>query len=95
MKLALRLEPVRDDFGPVMIRSGHRCERHNLDCGGKVNSMHLQGLAADIAVSCDSARFALVKALLEHGFIRLGIAKLYVHADLGTSTGPVLWTYYH
>lgn len=45
------LEDVREKFGsPVVIRSGCRCEKHNRRVGGKKNSMHLSGKAADISV---------------------------------------------
>jgi len=78
----------------MIIDSGYRCARENARVGGKADSQHLLGLAADIAVYNDSHRFALAKALLEHGFLRIGIASNYIHADIGTITGPVLWTYY-
>jgi uncharacterized protein YcbK (DUF882 family) len=93
-RLAQRLEPVRGDFGVIHIDSGFRCPRENARVGGKPDSQHLTGLAADIAIYNDSERFALIKALLDHGFLRIGIAKTYVHADIGTITGPMIWTYY-
>jgi len=95
LELAERLEQVRPDFGPIAILSGFRCPKHNAAVKGAQNSYHLLGLAADIAVSGDSARFNLIKSLIWHGWKRIGIAALYVHADLGPTDTPVIWTYYH
>ena len=45
------LEAVRERFGkPVIVRSACRCEKHNKAVGGKANSRHLFGDAADIEV---------------------------------------------
>ena len=93
-QLADHLEPVRTEFGAIRILSGYRCRKHNAKVEGQTNSQHMLGLAVDIAADSDSDRFALVLALLRHGFKRIGIAKTLVHADIGTPTNPVLWTYY-
>lgn len=43
------LEVVRQSYGDsVVIESGYRCPSHNKAVGGKENSAHLAGLAADI-----------------------------------------------
>jgi uncharacterized protein YcbK (DUF882 family) len=94
LEMAEQLELVRPDFGPIKIWSSFRCPTHNLKLGGVANSYHLLGLAADISVSCDSARFNLVKSLIWHGWKRIGIAALYVHADRGPTETPTIWTYY-
>lgn len=46
------LEDVREHFGgrPVVINSGCRCRAHNREVGGRENSRHLYGEAADITV---------------------------------------------
>lgn len=45
------LEDVREFFNsPVTVNSGHRCEKYNEAVGGKENSKHLLGQAADIVV---------------------------------------------
>lgn len=50
--LLAALEDVRQHFGgrPVIINSGCRCRAHNREVGGKENSRHLYGEAADIVV---------------------------------------------
>jgi len=92
-RLAEALEPARELFGPIHIWSSFRCPNHNYKVNGALSSQHLLGLAADIAVDGDAARFELITALLESGFKRLGIATQHIHADIGTPTGPCIWTY--
>ena len=43
------LDPIREKFGkPITITSGYRCEKLNKLVGGKPNSQHLKGQAADL-----------------------------------------------
>lgn len=42
------LQPIRDKFGVVRISSGFRSAELNKKVGGKSNSQHLKGYAADI-----------------------------------------------
>ena len=45
------LQPVRELFNkPVIITSGYRCQKLNKLVGGKVNSQHLCGCAADFII---------------------------------------------
>ena len=79
---------------PMVIVSGYRCEAHNRKVGGKPNSAHLRGKAADTTVSNSRQRFLLFDALRISGFHRLGIAKQFIHADNDDSLPSlVLWTY--
>jgi hypothetical protein len=94
LQLAKRLEPVRLETGPMIIDSGFRCPKHNAAVGGKTNSAHLIGLAADIQCTNDPHRFTLIKSLLEHGFLRLGVDENDIHADIAPRPGPCIWTYY-
>lgn len=51
IELIEALETVRQYFmAPVVITSGCRCEKHNLDIGGSYNSQHTKGRAADFKV---------------------------------------------
>lgn len=94
LMLALELEPVREEYGPIIISSGFRCRKQNEKVHGALFSEHLTGNAVDIPVSGDVARFALVKLILEHGFRRIGIAQNHVHVDRGHANLAVIWTYY-
>ncbi len=93
-RLCARLELVRSAYGPMEIASAYRCAMHNHELGGKFDSRHLDGLAADIKVCSDSDRYRLMQALLANGFRRIGVMKNAIHADIGESLRPVLWTYY-
>lgn len=79
---------------PFHITSGFRTERHNATIGGTLNSAHLRGYAADIACTTGSRRMAIVKALIEAGFRRIGIAETFVHCDCDPELPQdVIWTY--
>jgi zinc D-Ala-D-Ala carboxypeptidase len=45
------LEPLRKQFGPIVVSSGYRCEQLNLLVGGQPASQHCRGEAADIVVN--------------------------------------------
>ena len=42
------LQPIRDEFGPIVINSGYRSLKLNTVIGGSVMSNHCNGTAADI-----------------------------------------------
>lgn len=45
------LDPLREAYGkPIYVNSGFRCPKLNKEVGGKWNSEHLDGRAADIDV---------------------------------------------
>lgn len=44
------LEPLRQQFGPILINSGFRSERVNTGVHGVGNSRHLRGEAVDIRI---------------------------------------------
>jgi len=93
-ELILKLQQVRDQFGPLHITSGVRCEAHNRSQGGVPNSAHVLGFAVDIECSISLSRHILVSRLMEAGFKRIGIGKNFVHADLDPGKPkPSLWTY--
>lgn len=62
------LEPLRRQFGPIIISSGFRSPRVNTLVGGSPTSQHLRGEAADIVIN-DVERglrmFAFIKARLD------------------------------
>lgn len=49
------LDPLRKAMGPITINSGFRCKQLNALVGGKPNSQHLKGQAADINIKGDLA----------------------------------------
>lgn len=77
------LDNARDIAGfPFIINSGFRTVTQNQKVGGAKNSSHLLGWAVDIHCTDSTRRFALVEALLDSGFYRIGIADTFVHADM-------------
>jgi len=89
------LDKARDIAGiPFKINSGYRCEKHNKEVGGKPNSSHLQGYAADISATTSRHRYLIVNALLKAGASRIGIAENFVHVDCDISKPKnVIWLY--
>jgi len=81
---------------PMNVNSGYRCEKHNADpeVGGKPNSSHLRGKAADIAIATSSQRFTILAAAIKAGFTRIGIGKTFIHLDSDdTKAQEVSWIY--
>jgi uncharacterized protein YcbK (DUF882 family) len=96
-KLVLKLDEARHLAGiPFPINSGYRCQHHNEMQGGVSGSAHLEGLAVDIAVGTNISRFLILDSLLTVGFLRIGIGKNYIHADLSTDhkVQKTIWIYF-
>ena len=68
---------------PFVVTSGFRCPKHNRSkkVGGSPTSSHLKGLAADIAVQSDYARFRIIWGLITAGFKRFGVGDGFIHID--------------
>ena len=46
----LSFNNTRHNFGrPILVTSGHRCQKHNADVGGVDDSFHMRGQAHDLA----------------------------------------------
>ena len=93
------LQKVRFSYGfPMRITSGARCEKHNAAVGGAADSMHVQGMAADVAVYGPRA-MSLIGVAKLWGVQGLGLkqhgpqAGRMVHLDIGSREMPTLWTY--
>ena len=79
---------------PFKINSAYRTPEHNAKIGGKPNSSHLKGLAVDISATDSRQRFTILKALIDTGFNRIGVAKTFIHVDDDKSKSPeVVWLY--
>lgn len=90
-----RLDMLRLMCGfPLIINSGFRTPMHNASVGGKANSAHLRGLAADIQVADSSQRFKLKRLAHMLGFRRIGNGSSFVHLDCDLSLPQdVEWNY--
>ena len=93
--LLVALDNARDIAEiPFVIESGFRCVEHNRAVGGKEDSSHLTGLAADIRATTSTDRYLILNALLFVGFTRIGIGKTFIHADIDrTKSQEVVWVY--
>ena len=79
---------------PFVITSGYRCPAYNKTVGGKKNSAHIRGKAADIKCTNDEARIYMMQALLDAGFERIGVRKDFLHVDNDDSLPwPRMWVY--
>jgi hypothetical protein len=67
--LAGGLERVRTALGgkPIHVNSGYRCSALNTAIGGAGNSMHIQGLAADILCPQFGQPLAVCRAIVAAG----------------------------
>jgi len=80
---------------PFIITSGNRSVEHNQQVGGKPDSTHLFGLAADIEASNSRSRFLIVRSLLLAGFTRIEVAKDgHIHVDSGDKKDKGTWVPY-
>lgn len=90
-----RLDVAREKAGiPFVITSGYRCEAHNRAVGGVEMTAHTQGRAVDIKCSDGRSRAIIVKAGMQAGFTRIGVAKTFIHLDDAPDLPQnVIWTY--
>ena len=94
----VKLDKARELCGlPFKINSGFRTPAHNKAVGGEPNSAHTKGWAADIDVPNSGGsrlRFLIVRALIQAGFNRVGIANGFIHVDCDpTKDKDVIWLY--
>lgn len=89
------LDLIRGDCGyALVVNSGYRSVIHNIAVGGKTNSAHMKGLAADIACTNSSQRYEIVKSALRWGIRRIGIGETFVHLDMSMDLPQdCLWLY--
>ena len=79
---------------PFHINSGYRSPDHNRKVGGKKDSAHLKGLAADIHCVDSRSRAYILGGLIDAGFNRIGIASTFIHVDDDPSKdADVVWLY--
>lgn len=91
----MMLDDARHKAGiAFVITSGVRCSSHNRASGGKKDSAHLHGFAADIACSDSRSRGYMIGALYEAGFNRIGIHSKFLHVDDDPAKdADVVWLY--
>lgn len=92
-------DKIREKYGkPMVVNSGCRCKDYNEKIGGSPNSAHtLHGgytYAIDTPCTNSTDRYKLIKAALECGCKRIGIAKTFIHLDCCPDLDQnVIWLY--
>ena len=90
-----KLDAIRKECGfPFIVNSGFRTPAHNAQVGGKGESSHTEGLAADIHIKTSHEMFKVLEAAIKLGVKRIGIGKTFIHIDLSpTLPQEVSWLY--
>ena len=90
--LVQKLDILRELLGmPLKIHSGCRCEAYNKKVGGKTDSAHTRGKAADIGINGGVMRYAFLLLALKH-FKRVGVYGTFCHVDVDTELPQmVVW----
>lgn len=70
---------------PLIVVSGARCPDYNTKVGGAKDSLHMQGLAADLCLN-NKDRHKLIKDSFTYPFTGRGYYKTFIHVDM--RTGP-------
>ena len=86
------LEKLRELAGrPVIVTSGFRCPEHNRRVGGKPNSLHTRGLAADVRILGQSVRkmYELARQIetFDQGGIGVYPDEVFIHVDARPNPG--------
>jgi hypothetical protein len=74
------LQPIRDNFGTVIVNSGYRSPQLNVLIGGSKTSDHVIGLAADIEV-LNVSNYTLAKWCSENLKFKQLILEFYTPGD--------------
>jgi|ADGO01.1.fsa_nt_gi Uncharacterized protein conserved in bacteria len=86
--LAVNLQVLRDHIGePIHVNSGYRSPDYNKKVGGKKNSYHLKGMAADITCKSKSPKqlAAIIEKLIADRKMKqggIGIYAGFIHYDV-------------
>ena len=95
--LVQKLDSMRVIVGfPIIINSGVRTTEHNQLVGGVKYSAHTEPCycAVDIKVKNGTQRDKIIRAAMQVGITRIGIADSFVHLDIDESKPQhVIWTY--
>lgn len=95
-ELVFRLERLRSFLRrPVVVNSGVRCAMYNAKVGGKPDSAHLTGEAADIACSDSHTRWEMKRIVYTWTlFNRIGNGDSFMHLDVSKELPQeVEWNY--
>jgi uncharacterized protein YcbK (DUF882 family) len=88
-----RLDQIRETMdAPLHVNSGCRCEAYNAKVGGKPDSAHTHGTAADIRIPDGATRFKFLQVAFVL-FPRIGVYDSFIHVDVDAKLPQsVCWT---
>ena len=91
-----KLDAAREIAGiPFVLNSAYRPVEWEKAHGRTGDGAHPHGQAVDIRCNSNANRMKIVRALIEAGFVRIGIGKTFVHADDDAAKSQnVMWHYY-
>lgn len=91
-----KLDAAREIAGiPFVLNSAYRSKAWEAKQGRDGTSSHTKGMAVDIRCNTNANRMKIVRALIEAGFVRIGIGKTFVHVDDDAAKSQnVMWHYY-
>ena len=94
-ELIRKLQEVRDALGePMRITSGIRCNTHNSKVGGTAGSSHLEGNGTAVDIACDNSAYRQkILSAITPVFVRVGIAKTFIHCDVDVNKSANIWLY--
>lgn len=90
-----RLDRLRSLCGfPIKLNSAYRSPEYDKSMNRSGNSAHCRGLAFDIRCTNSEQRAYIVATALKVGFLRIGIAKSFIHLDCDyVKSYPRIWVY--
>lgn len=84
------LQAMRNLYAkPMVISSGFRCPTYNSVVGGKPDSNHMKGIAADITYTNSMEGYNLLKIAFHVGFTGVGVGGGFIHVDCRNTAGTV------
>lgn len=84
LRLVQKLQRLRSFLRePIKVTSGVRCPEYNKSVGGKPDSSHLTGEAADIACPSSRLRYRMKRTIYTWAlFNRIGNGRNFLHVDV-------------
>ena len=78
----MHFDEIREKDGkPIIITSGYRCQELNKKVGGKSNSFHLKGLAADLKYSVELWTFLTQHAKFDKLILETSKSAKWIHCQ--------------
>lgn len=89
------LDRLKEAAGiPIILNSAYRSPAWEKARGRSGTGAHSIGMAFDVRCVDDAARFKILKAAIQTGCARIGVAKSYMHIDFSrTHSQNVAWMY--